>query len=104
MIKLTPAAADQVRRAAEQSGASELALRVAARWDDAQEMYDFGIGFDERREKDDEYVSEGITVLVSPVSRDAVQGLVVDYVELEPGDFRFIFYREGRGAAPQPPA
>jgi len=97
VITLTPAAADQVRRAAAQSGTDELALRVAARWDDAQETYDFGIGFDERREKDEEFVSEGVTVLVSPVSRDAVQGLVVDYVELEPGDFRFIFYREGRG-------
>ena len=32
-------------------------------------------------------------MLVSPLSHDAVADLIIDYVELSPGDYRFIFYR-----------
>ena len=92
MPTLTPAAAEQVRRVAAMSGNERLALRLAARWVDSDESWDYGIGFDEPREHDQRYVSEGVMLLVSSLSQEAVEGLIIDYVELEPGNHRFIFY------------
>jgi len=93
MIVLTTAAAEQVLRAAAESGVEEPLLRVAARLDDADGEIEYGMGFDERREQDEEFDCEGVTVLVSPPSRDALAGTVLDFVEVSPGDYRFIFRR-----------
>jgi len=93
MPTVTPCAADMIRRAARESGLDEPMLRLGARYDDDAQSIEFGIGFDERREQDEEFVSEGVTVLVSPPSREAALGTIIDYVEYRPGDFRFIFYR-----------
>lgn len=93
MVSITPAAADQVRRSAVESGAEELALRIAAHHDDATGELHYGIGFDERREQDREIEAGGILLLVSPLSVAAVSDLVIDFVEINPGEFRFIFYR-----------
>ena len=92
MPTLTPSAAEQVRRVAAMAGHPNLALRLAARWVDADDSWDYGIGFDEPREHDLRYESEGVTLLVSSLSQEAVAGLIIDYVELEPGNHRFIFY------------
>lgn len=93
MITLTPAAAEQVLRAAEEAGLDEPLLRVAARATEENGEIEYGMGFDERREQDQEFSCEGVTVLVSPPSRDALAGTVLDFVEMSPGDFRFIFRR-----------
>ena len=93
MLTVTPCAADMIRQAARDSGMDEPMLRLAARYDDDAQSIEFGIGFDERREQDEEFDSEGVTVLVSPPSREAALGTIIDYVEYRPGDFRFIFYR-----------
>lgn len=93
MIEITPSAAEQIRIAL--SGAAEpgLALRVAARRD-ADGQIEYGMGLDERREQDEEVITEsGITLLVSPPSLEAVSGMVIDFVEIEPGQPRFVFYR-----------
>ena len=99
MVVVTPAAAEQILRAAAQSGMDEALIRVAARFDQADGSVEYGMGFDERREQDAEVECEGVTVLVSPPSREALEGTVIDFVEYQPGDFRFIFSRE---PAPQP--
>lgn len=99
MIEIRPAAADQIRAALRNAGEG-VALRVAARRlpDGAIE---YGMGLDERREQDEEVVTDaGITLLVSPPSLEAVAGTVIDFVEIEPGDMRFVFYR----ADEMPPA
>ncbi|MEZ5726994.1 MAG: hypothetical protein R3E48_02690 [Burkholderiaceae bacterium] len=49
------------------------------------------MGFDERRDQDTEFSSEGVVVLVSPPSLEWVQGLTIDFVELPNGDARFVF-------------
>ncbi|UCE30200.1 MAG: hypothetical protein JSW68_08835 [Burkholderiales bacterium] len=95
MPSVTPVAAATILRAAAEAGYDEPLLRLAARFDEDTDQLQFGIGFDERREQDLEVISEGVTVLVSPPSQPAVDDLVIDYVEYEPGDFRFIFYRAG---------
>lgn len=92
MIEITPAAAEQIRAALRDAGEG-VALRVAARRR-ADGETEYGMGLDERREQDEEFVTEsGITLLVSPPSIEAVTGTVIDYVEIEPGDLRFVFYR-----------
>jgi iron-sulfur cluster assembly protein len=93
MISLTPAAAEQVLRAAADAGIEEPLLRVAARLDDTGGEIEYGMGFDDRREQDEEFDCGGVIVLVSPPSRDALAGTVLDFVEMSPGDYRFIFRR-----------
>jgi iron-sulfur cluster assembly protein len=91
MIQLTPAAVRQVIAAAEDAGIEEPLLRVAARSVGEDGSVEFGMGFDERREQDEEVLCYGVTVLVSPPSRAALEGVILDYVELSPGEFHFVF-------------
>ena len=105
MVQITTSAAEQIRAAIANAADPDLLLRLAARQLEDGDL-DFGLGLDERREQDHEIVTEaGITLLVSPPSRDAVEGVVIDYVEIAPGEMRFIFYRGGdaepRGAQPE---
>jgi iron-sulfur cluster assembly protein len=90
MLKVTVEAAKQIRQAAMQSGADELALRVAAKRD-PQGSIEYGMGFDVERANDIQVVSEGVTVLISHHSKELLIGTVLDFVELNPGDFQFIF-------------
>ena len=70
MITVTPQAAEQIRQAAQQSEAAELALRIAAKRL-ADGSIDYGMGFDEEREDDLRVESEGVAVLVSPPSQSS---------------------------------
>lgn len=90
MIKITPAAAEQIRRAREQGNAASMALRIAVKLDD-DGSFAYGMGFDEKRDRDIELHSEGIDILVSEASKDVLIGATLDYVELSPNEHRFIF-------------
>jgi iron-sulfur cluster assembly protein len=95
MIEIRPAAADQIRAALGGPNNEGLALRVAARRGADGEI-EYGMGLDARREQDEEIVTAaGITLLVSPPSLEAVAEMVIDFVEVAPGQHRFIFYRAG---------
>lgn len=95
MIEITAAAAAQVKAALRNQGQAGLALRVAARRGDDGEI-EYGMGFDERRDQDEEVVTDAaITVLVSPPSLEVIAGTVIDFVEVAPGEKRFVFYRAG---------
>jgi iron-sulfur cluster assembly protein len=85
MITVTPRAAEQIMASAE--GA---ALRLAARLDD-KGVLEYGMGFDEKASDDVEVESNGVRVLVSPGSVELLTGATLDYVELNPGEWRFIF-------------
>jgi iron-sulfur cluster assembly protein len=95
MFTLTAAAAEQIRRAAEaEDGAGALArLRVAAKIDDGDDGggLSYGMGFDEERENDLVIESEGVTVLISPPSQSLLEETTLDFIELHPGEFQFIF-------------
>ena len=100
MLTVTTEAAKQIREAAAQTGADDMALRVAATRD-AQGSIEYGMGFDVERENDIQIICEGVTLLVSQHSKDLLAGTVLDFVELDPGDFRFIFINPNdRDAAP----
>lgn len=91
MITVTPSAARQIQLAAVDSGAGGMALRIAAHFDEQAQETQYGIGFDEARDNDEQLEIQGINLLVSPLSKNAVAHLTLDYVEIEPGDFRFVF-------------
>ena len=90
MFTLTAAAAQQIRLAAEHSQAGDLALRVAARLADDGSMQ-YGMGFDDVAEGDAALEIEGVSVVIAPSSLTLLEGTSLDFVEYEPGDYRFIF-------------
>jgi iron-sulfur cluster assembly protein len=90
MITITPAAAQRIRQSAAESGLETPVLRVAAQLA-ADGSVDFGMGFDQSRPGDTTSQVEGVHVVVAAQSRELLEGVVLDFVEIEPGDFRFIF-------------
>jgi iron-sulfur cluster assembly protein len=89
-ITVTPAAARQIRVAAAASDSERLALRIAARRD-ANGSIDYRMGFDNARKGDRALESEGVDLVVDGEHGELLDGMTLDYVEYEPGDFRFIF-------------
>lgn len=87
---ITAQAAEQIKIAAQQDATLEPNLRIAARTLDDGSI-DYAMGFDEQREFDLELVSQGVNILIGPTSRDLLEGVTLDFVELEPGQFHFIF-------------
>lgn len=95
LVRVTEAARAQLRATLEATGDPELALRAAA-VRTAAGTIEYGMGLDEQRERDERIpIDEVVAVLVSPASRELVAGLWIDYVEVAPGDHRFVFYRPG---------
>ncbi|MES9902495.1 MAG: iron-sulfur cluster assembly accessory protein [Sedimenticola sp.] len=90
MFKVTEAAAGQIKDAARQGGTEGMALRMAARERDDGSI-EYLMGFDEVRETDTHIDADGTVVVVSPDSVLLLEEAVMDYVEMEDGEFRFIF-------------
>lgn len=90
MITVTPEAAAQIAKSAEQSGTGGACLRLAARLDE-KGVIEYGMGFDDKTEGDTAFESSGVSVLVSPGSVELLSGATLDYVEINPGEWRFIF-------------
>lgn len=90
MIKLTPAAASQIKLSAQQGKTGDMPLRIAATKNSDDSIH-YGMGFDESKENDISTVSEDINIIVSPVSAELLKDTTLDFVELEPGKQQFIF-------------
>jgi iron-sulfur cluster assembly protein len=88
LISVTREAAEQIARSAGQAGGG--ALRIAARLD-AKGVIEYGMGFDDAAEGDTQVESGGVTLLVSPGSIELLTGATLDYVEINLGEWRFIF-------------
>lgn len=90
MINITAAAAKQILISSS-SEPQGTALRVAAkRSEDGSIQY--GMGFDSEREGDFLFDSHGVTFVVAPNSAPLLEGTTLDFVEMQPGDFQFIFF------------
>jgi iron-sulfur cluster assembly protein len=90
MFKLTRAAADQVIRAAKQGGTEGLSLRLAAhRKPDGAIAY--RMGFDQASEDDIRLNCEGIDLIMAPEQVPLLDQATMDFVEMEAGQFHFIF-------------
>ena len=97
MFSLTTAAAQQIQQAAGASGATDLALRIAAKVD-ADGSLQYGMGFDEPKDEDMRLDLAGIAVVIGGESQELLADTVLDFVELTPGEFNFIF-SEGAASA-----
>lgn len=90
MIKLTPAAANQIKISADQSKSEGMALRIAATRKSDESIH-YGMGFDDAKEDDISTISEDIEIIIAPSSVELLKNTVIDFVELEPEKFQFIF-------------
>lgn len=99
MFTLTSAAARQIQQTASASGALEMALRIAARVD-ADGSMQYGMGFDDPKDEDMKLDLDGVAVVIGDESQELLADTVLDYVELNPGEFNFIFIdsRQSQGA------
>ena len=90
MFKVTPAAAEQVKNAAQQGGTEGMALRLAAQ-KKADGSVDYRMGFDEGSEDDISFNSEGVSVIMAPEFVPLLDKTTLDFVELEQGESQFVF-------------
>lgn len=90
MMTITENAAKQILVAAEQSGAQGLALRIAARRKPDGSI-DYAMGFDHTDGRDTQIHAYGVEIIVPPTSTELLREAILDYVELAPGNFQFIF-------------
>ena len=96
MFTLTPAAAEQIIRAAgeQPAGRGQAKLRVAAKHDEIDDELVYGMGFDEEREDDLLLDGGGVGILISPLSLPLLENTTLDFTEVQPGEFQFIFRGE----------
>lgn len=90
MFEVTKAAARQIRDSAHAGDTEELALRIAATRK-ADGAIEYQMGFDEVGVEDVLLNSRGVDVVFAGEQKELLNGTVLDYVEIEPGEFRFIF-------------
>jgi iron-sulfur cluster assembly protein len=91
MITVTPAAAEQIRLSARQGRMDDLPMRIAATRNPDGSIH-YGMGFDDNQLEGDIHItSEGIDLVVSGSSMLLLSGMTLDYVEIEPDSFQFIF-------------
>jgi iron-sulfur cluster assembly protein len=97
---VTPSATAQIRRSAPEQSTS-VSLRVAAKRD-ADGSIVYGMGLDDERDNDTVVAcEEGVTILIAPFSTPLLEGATLDFVELSPGEFQFIFINPNE--APESP-
>lgn len=90
MITITQAAAKQIRRNADSGNMEDLALRIAA-CRNADGSIDYQMGFDEIAADDVLVNARGVDVVLRSDDKELLNGMTLDFVELEPDDFQFIF-------------
>ncbi|MEI6733971.1 MAG: hypothetical protein WCK94_08345 [Comamonadaceae bacterium] len=92
MFTLSGAAARQIQQSASASPEQELTLRVAAKLD-VDGSIQYGMGFDDAKDDDIQLEFEGVQVVIGPEFHELLLDTLLDYVELQPGEFNFIFSR-----------
>jgi iron-sulfur cluster assembly protein len=91
MIKITPAAAKQIKASATEGNMHGLAMRIAARRNPDGSIH-YGMGFDDQQIEGDVHITQqGIDVIIGEASKLLLEGTTLDYVELAPGEYQFIF-------------
>ncbi len=90
MFTLTEAAQKQVMVSAELSEAVGDPLRLAARRKEDGSI-DYLMGFDQAQDSDIRVESGEVVIVFAPEYSSLLDGATMDYVEMESGEFRFIF-------------
>ena len=92
-ISVTETAAEQIKKSAVESQTDNLPLRIAATKNPDGSIH-YGMGFDDvgnANGDDNTYHSHGVDIVVAKSSLELLKGTVVDYAELEPKQFHFVF-------------
>lgn len=90
MFKVTEAAAEQVKSAAQEGGTEGMALRLAAQRH-ADGSFDYRMGFDEVTEDDISFASEGVDIVMAPEYVPLLDNTTLDFAVLQDGEAQFIF-------------
>ncbi len=90
MLTITEAAASKIIEQSKQTDALDLALRVAAKTNQ-DGSFDYGMGFDENKENDVKTSQYNVEIVMDPQSAELLDEATMDYVEIEQGQFHFIF-------------
>lgn len=91
MITVTEEAAKQIRESARQGNAEGLPLRIAAQRQDNGSIH-YALGFaDEEHDEDLHFNTEGVEIIVSPISLPLLDNTIIDFVELDNGEKNFVF-------------
>ncbi len=90
IISFSPAAIAQIKTNIQDNGHGAMALRIAATMT-ADETINYGIGFDETKEDDVQFTDDGVNFLVSPDCLELLNGVHIDYVDIENDQHHFIF-------------
>lgn len=90
MFDMTHSAAQQVKQAAREGGTEGMPLRLAAQLR-GDGSIDYHMGFDEVHEQDIQLTCHGVDLVIGDEYLELLEEAVMDYVELEPGRFHFIF-------------
>ncbi|MBC8520327.1 MAG: iron-sulfur cluster assembly accessory protein [Gammaproteobacteria bacterium] len=90
MITVTENALGFINHSIETGGIeNELGLRVAIK-ESSDGGYDYGIGFDEKRESDLEFKFGEVTVFINEELREYLEDATLDYVEMDGGEMSLI--------------
>ncbi len=90
MLKLTEAAVQQVQLSAQRSDSVGDPLRIAAKMKEDGSI-DYLMGFDAATDEDIRVQAGEVELVIAPEYRLLLEGATMDYVEIESGEFRFIF-------------
>lgn len=93
MFTLTSAAAQQITQAAQDAGAQDAVLRVAARRE-ADGSIGYGMGFDDVGDGDTRLQIQDVHIVIAPHHVALLEDTTLDFVELEPGQYNFIFVQQ----------
>ena len=107
-ITVTETAAEQIKKSALETQTDMLPLRIAAT-KQSDGSFHYGMGFDDignDKGDDHSFSSHGVDIVVANSSIELLKGTVIDYVELEPKQFHFVFlnpndpnYRPGESSS-----
>ena len=90
MINITKNAAQQIKLSMKTTDAEGLSLRIAAKRKEDGTL-DYAMGFDESDHNDSHSRSNGIEIVVGPTSTELLHQATLDYVQMEDGEYHFIF-------------
>ncbi|MET0069877.1 MAG: iron-sulfur cluster biosynthesis family protein [Candidatus Thiodiazotropha sp.] len=90
MFKITPRAAQQIQQAAKMGGTEGMALRFAAQKKE-DGSFDYLMGFDDARDDDIQFDSEGVSIIMEPEYFSLLDETTMDFTELDDGESQFIF-------------
>lgn len=91
MIRITPKAAEQIKKSAREGKMEGMPLRIAV-MRKGDKGFHYAMGFDDSSRHDDfAFRDQGVNVVVSGETLRLIKDMEIDFVEIEEGKPNFIF-------------